>query len=252
MIDFTYRKFLRLPVERQHRNCAKLLREMYERLLQGDRETELREIYYKLLSWMKLEEMRTGTLEEISLAYHNHLTQANERLKEDNLLPEVRCGDRSSGEEVWDIAIYLDNLRSAHNVGSILRTVEAFGLGSVYFGGQTPFIDNKQVQSTSKSCYDWVLCRRFLDWQNMPKPVIVLETAANAVPLDEFLFPETFTLVLGNEEFGCSSEAMKQGDLFIEIPLRGRKNSLNVANAFAITAAEIARQKARKQKNESF
>ena len=51
--------------------------------------------------------------------------------------------------------------------------------------------------------------------------------------------------VLGNEERGCSTESIKSSDAYINIPLFGKKNSLNVACAFAIIASEISRQKRR-------
>ncbi|MGA8165369.1 MAG: TrmH family RNA methyltransferase [Waddliaceae bacterium] len=54
--------------------------------------------------------------------------------------------------------------------------------------------------------------------------------------------------MVGNEEYGCSTEVKRCGQIFLEIPLRGRKNSLNVANAFAIAAAEMTRQKEQIQK----
>lgn len=73
-----------------------------------------------------------------------------------------------------------------------------------------------------------------------------METAAEAIPITDFEFPETFTLVIGNEEYGCSDAILAQADYVIKIPLRGRKNSLNVANAFAIAAAEISRQRGMK------
>ena len=51
------------------------------------------------------------------------------------------------------------------------------------------------------------------------------------------------TFPLGNEEYGCSKETLAMADYLLTIPLYGRKNSLNVSNAFAIAAQEICRQK---------
>ena len=94
-----------------------------------------------------------------------------------------------------------------------------------------------------------------------------------AISLSKFHFPKgCFTLVLGNEEFGCSKQLVEAADTIVllrlcrascahrpscvprrtvtrgcaqvEIPLYGRKNSLNVANAFAVVAAEIRKQQA--------
>jgi tRNA G18 (ribose-2'-O)-methylase SpoU len=163
------------------------------------------------------------------------------------LLPHIKKKDRpSAGEEPWPLAVYLDHIRSAHNVGSILRTVEAFSLGKVYFSSDTPYIDHSQVQKASMGTFDQVPCFRDSSVADLPKPVIALETSEDAISLYEFLFPGKFSLVIGNEEYGCSDEVLRKADYLVEIPLRGRKNSLNVANAFAIAAAEIAKQNRKK------
>jgi tRNA G18 (ribose-2'-O)-methylase SpoU len=62
------------------------------------------------------------------------------------------------------------------------------------------------------------------------------------MPLSDFIFPASFTLILGNEEYGISNESLKLADYIVEIPLFGAKNSLNVACAFAIAASQIRRQ----------
>jgi tRNA G18 (ribose-2'-O)-methylase SpoU len=77
----------------------------------------------------------------------------------------------------------------------------------------------------------------------LPRPLIVLDTSDEAIPLGEFLFPSEFTLILGNEEYGVSDEALQIADYLVEIPLVGVKNSLNVACAFAIAADKIRSMK---------
>ena len=80
------------------------------------------------------------------------------------------------------------------------------------------------------------------DLNTLKRPIIALETCDKALSLYDFLFPTSFTLVVGNEEYGCSDESLILADFIVEIPLRGHKNSLNVANALAIAANEIVRQ----------
>ena len=98
--------------------------------------------------------------------------------------------------------------------------------------------------------YRYVKCTKVANISDLPKPLILLETCENAVPLKTFHFPKKFTLVVGNEEHGCSQELLKAADNIVKIPLRGRKNSLNVANAFAIAAAEIVEQIENKNKDQ--
>ena len=80
------------------------------------------------------------------------------------------------------------------------------------------------------------------DLSNLKKPLIALETVENAPSIYDFSFPETFSLLLGNEEYGLKEKTLRQADHIVQIPLLGSKNSLNVANAFAIVAGEISRK----------
>lgn len=241
---FTKGKFLQFPTAKQHKKCAEMLRSLYalpdQRLLSH---------YNEIQHWMQGEALRDPDAESIGDRYHAHLKEASISLREYDFLPKIRQGDKKTpAKEPWPIAIYLDNIRSAHNVGSILRTVEAFALGSVYFSPATPFISHRQVQKTSMGTFSSLHCSRLPSLDPLPKPLVVMETAVHATSLYDFLFPERFTLVVGNEEYGCSKEVQRRGEIFLEIPLRGRKNSLNVANAFAIAAAEMMRQKEHPQK----
>lgn len=248
---FTKRKFQSLTNERQHKKCSELLKSLYEDLLNQKPIENLFQHYLELRSWMVPEEIEVASklepkelnLKQLADHYHYHLRLANKQNREHNLLSSIRKCDREDGEPIGTFDVYLDQLRSAHNVGSIIRTVEAFAFGSIYFSQQTPFTDNKQVQDASMGTAQWVNCSRDKSLHELRKPVIALETSNHAISLYDFIFPEAFTLVVGNEEYGCSDETLKIADFILEIPLRGRKNSLNVANAFAITVSEIQRQK---------
>ncbi|WP_068466881.1 TrmH family RNA methyltransferase [Candidatus Protochlamydia phocaeensis] len=241
MYDFTKRKFLALSSESQHKKCAELLRRLYEKGCGADLEEWA--VYKELLHWTGQPALPSFSPQAIADRYHWHNKCAGISKKEHHLLPSIRTGDRSHSPEPWPIAVYLDRLRSAHNVGSILRTVEALGLGTVYFSPDTPFVDHKQVQDASMGAYQWVSCQRDADLSMPQRPLIALETSEEAIALYDFIFPSSFTLIVGNEEYGCSEESLRQADYLVEIPLRGRKNSLNVANAFAMAGGEIQRQR---------
>ena len=243
MIDFTLRKFQGLPIERRHKKCAELIRDIYDRLWQQQNYEKELQTYLELTAWMKGPGLDLVTSKTLSDRYHFHRRLTRVQHKEHHLLPHVRLGDKNEAEKPYPIAIYLDRLRSAHNVGSIVRTTEAFSLGTLYFSEDTPSIDHKQVEDAAMGAQKWVSCYQGIPLADLPHPIIILETSDEAVSLYDYIFPETFTLVVGNEEYGCSDEILKMADDLVEIPLRGHKNSLNVANAFAIAASEIARQK---------
>jgi len=163
-------------------------------------------------------------------------------LKEHHLLPTLRTGEHQAKLDFPNVAIYLDHVRSPYNVGSILRTVEALRIGKVYFSEKTPFIDNEKVNRTALGSAELVPCFQNVDLSDLPRPLIALDTGNAAIPVAEFEFPASFTLVLGNEEYGISNEVLKEVDFIVEIPLFGAKNSINIACAFAIAAAKIRNQ----------
>ncbi len=233
---FTKKKFTQLKLSQQHRQCSILLRQLYET------KTVDLSVYNVFLSWMQLNSWEMPDLKSLSDRYHYHLKEAGLNLKEHNLLPVIRTGDRNAKCEFAPIAIFLDHVRSAYNVGSILRTTEALRIGGVHFGGNTPFIDNEKVHRTAMGAAEIVPCFANATLDSLPKPIILLDTSETAIPVSDFIFPESFTLVLGNEEYGVSDKSIAQATYVIEVPMLGSKNSLNIACAFAIAAAEIRKQ----------
>jgi tRNA G18 (ribose-2'-O)-methylase SpoU len=232
-MPFTKKKFLQLDAKQRHKKCAELLRRYYE-----FKEEDFAE-YNTLLTWLKLNPYIHSDLKTLADRYHWHLQLAGQSLKEHNLLPTLRTGDQKAKLDFPNIAIYLDHVRSAYNVGSILRTVEALRIGKVYFSEKTPFIDNEKVKRTAMGAAEIVPSFQNVPLSTLPRPLIALDTGNAALPVAEFEFPETFTLILGNEEYGISNESLKEVDSIIEVPLFGIKNSLNIACAFAIAAAKI-------------
>jgi len=230
---FTKKKFLQLDLKQRHKKCAELLRKNYE-----EKSPDL-SIYNTLLSWIKFQPYIHTDFKALADRYHWHLQQAGLSLKEHNLLPSLRSGDHTPKLDFPNIAIYLDNVRSAYNVGSILRTVEALRIGKVYFAKNTPFIDNEKVQRTAMGGAELVPCFQNVPLSALPRPIIALDTSDAAIDVAEFSFPDSFTLILGNEEYGISNESLKEADFILEVPLFGAKNSINIACAFAIAAAKI-------------
>ncbi len=229
---FTESKFKGLKRALQEKKCSEAIRLYLEGALSLG-------VYLQFLDWMG--EKKPGQLSENELSdrYHLHLTAAGLSHKEHNLLqPKVRKLDRKEAASPLPVTIYLDRIRSAHNVGSIIRTMEAFSLGKLAISNAMADPTHKQVKDAAMGAEQWVEWER-MNLSEISGPLIAIETSPEATPLQEFQFPESFTLALGNEEFGLSDEILQRADHLVEIPLYGRKNSLNVANCFAIIAAHI-------------
>lgn len=197
--------------------------------------------FNEVAQWMGLPSLSTPNQETLSNRYHFHIRAAQLSLKEHRLLPKVVTGDGSSPQAPpLPLTIYLDEIRSAHNVGSIFRTTEALQLGSICCSPNTPSPRQKQVQDTAMGAEKWVEWSKSSLTDPLPRPWIALETVEGATSLYQWHPPTSpFTLILGNEEYGCSQYSLQEADLCLQIPLLGRKNSLNVANAFAMAASHI-------------
>jgi tRNA G18 (ribose-2'-O)-methylase SpoU len=252
---FEQKKFEALVPKQQHKKCAELLRHVYSTFTPSTFQRVELEEYKKMTQWMHLNLPTLTTQEELASRFHFHRTHADISVKEHNLLqkPEplqVTTTDKDTGLEFLSIDIYLDHLRSTHNIGSIIRTTEALRLGSLFFSNEMAAPSHIQVQNTSMGASRWVTCAQDRSLDSLKRPIIALETIPDATPYYEFTFPDAFTLVVGNEELGCSKASLAIADYYIQIPLYGRKNSLNVATAFAIVAAEIVKQKQQRLRND--
>lgn len=150
-------------------------------------------------------------------------------------------------------AVFLHNVRSAHNVGSIFRTADAAGASRIYLTGYTPRpVDgfgriNKDIAKTAlgaESMVPW-------EYTKHPAPllarlkaegwtVVGVEQDERAVPYRTFIQPGPCVFVLGNEVRGLSSQMRALCDLLLEIPMHGSKESLNVSVAAGIVLFHTA------------
>jgi tRNA G18 (ribose-2'-O)-methylase SpoU len=247
---YTKRKFLGFEKKKQHKKCFELLRLAYHEFINNnDVYKDIVSHYNEIAQMLSLSAIETISVKSISDRFHFHLTHSSCNIKEHDLLPNITNKDTPSNAPFGDVAIYLDNLRSSSNIGSIIRTTEAMRIGEICFSPATPFIDNPKVIKTSMGTSDIVPCYHQKDLHNLPTPLIALETSTSAINIDDFIFPQTFTLVVGNEEYGVSPAILKEANYIINIPLIGRKNSINVACAYAIVANTIQAQKKYYERN---
>lgn len=228
------RKFDALTEKGKHKYAGEILRSAYLDEFHFPH-------YQEIEAWLNLPKL-PYTKEALSNRYHEHLRIATISLKEDSFLPQVSHLDSLSTESFLPIDIYLDNLRSAHNVGSIIRTTEAFRLGAIHFSEKTPYTNHPKIAKSAMGTETLVQTYHNTPLTSLKKPLIAIETHQKATSLYDFTFPSTFSLLLGNEEYGLSSASITSADIIVKIPLLGSKNSLNVASAFAILASEIRHQ----------
>jgi 23S rRNA (guanosine2251-2'-O)-methyltransferase len=147
-------------------------------------------------------------------------------------------------------AVLLDNIRSAWNVGSILRSADGFGFTHAYLCGITPTADNEAVTKTSLGAEDSVPWSYHKNAVKLVKglkkegwKVCALEEDERAIPLEYHGDSPTHQiLIVGNEVTGVDSELLDLCDKIFYIPMRGEKKSFNVAIAFGIAAYALSAQ----------
>ena len=167
---FHEKKFRTLSQKQQHKKCAEFLREMY---VSGTASAYFHD-YAKIVAWMGLSLKPIETKEELADRFHYHRQLAAISLKEHHLLPYVTHYDKETSCNFLPIDIYLDRLRSAHNIGSIIRTCEALRIGSLFFSANMATPDQFQVQKTAMGAAAHVTCQQTMDLQSLKKPIIAL------------------------------------------------------------------------------
>ncbi len=165
----------------------------------------------------------------------------------DLLVPETGRLDRSASR-VFPIAVYLEDIRSPFNVGSIFRTAEAFGVQRVLLSPRTPLPTHPRAERTARgaqAALAWEVAE-LSDLETRSEVAAPQEPSASRAifalelggsPIDEFTFPTRGIVLVGSEELGLSPEALRLADRSlgrVSIPQAGAKRSLNVAVAFGI------------------
>lgn len=132
------------------------------------------------------------------------------------------------------VSVYVEDIRSPFNIGSIFRTAEAMGCESVYISPNCTDPGQSKAIRSGMGCIETLGYKRCaLDELPEDKPVFVLETGG--IPINEFKFPKEGIVIIGSEELGVSPEALKRAEYGrVTIPMTGLKASLNVGVAFGI------------------
>lgn len=140
----------------------------------------------------------------------------------------------------------LDNIRSAYNVGSILRSANGFGIDTVHLCGVSPSPFAEKVKKTSLGAeysISWCYHPNALDLVTQKKRdgfhIFSIETSPSATSILDIHLEspaQKVLFILGNEIFGIDPEIQRCSDAILQIPVTGQKKSLNVATSFAIAS----------------
>lgn len=142
------------------------------------------------------------------------------------------------------VTIVVHNVRSAHNVGSILRTADGLGINYVYLTGYTPYpkqrIDRRLphiqeklearidktalgAQNSTNWHYQKDIIKLLTNLRATGSLVTALEQTADSEPLDEFRSTKAIVIVVGNELVGLEQQVLSLVDTKLHIPMVGKK-----------------------------
>ncbi|MET1032924.1 MAG: TrmH family RNA methyltransferase [Candidatus Saccharimonadales bacterium] len=163
-----------------------------------------------------------------------------------------------------EVILIAHNLRSCHNVGSLLRTAEGLGVKRVFLTGYTPYpiastrqdatdtaLDDrlphiaaklhKQIQKTAlgaEATQDWQHIESvdavIADLKQQGFVIAAIEQSTTSIALPSFAVPTKIVLLVGREVEGVELEVLAKCDHILEIPMFGKKESFNVVQVAAM------------------
>ncbi len=152
----------------------------------------------------------------------------------------------------FPVAVILNDIRSSHNVGSIFRTSDALGIDKVYLVGYTPAPKDKFNRENKEIAKVALGGEQTIAWESVKEieplikklrkegnTIVAIEQSEKATDYKEFKVTAPTVFIVGNEVDGVSENILKLCDDTVEIPMKGKKESLNVSVAFGVALARI-------------
>lgn len=158
------------------------------------------------------------------------------------------------------VVVIAHNIRSTHNIGSVFRTCDGFGVDKLYLTGYSPHPAyagdprlphlsakiNGQIHKTALGAeqtmpfaYNEDVCQVLNDLKKNDFSIVALEQHQNSILLPDFKSPQHTALLLGEEVRGIEPEIIALADNIVEIPMKGKKESFNVSVAAGIALYAI-------------
>ena len=152
-------------------------------------------------------------------------------------LNRITCEEFKKADKI-PLVVILDDVRSLNNVGSVLRTADAFVVERIMLCGITAVPPHPDIHKTAlgaEDSVDWIYFKDVKDAIETVREqgfvVCAIEQVNGSVMLNEFVVEKSkkYAVILGNEVKGVNQQAVDLSDYCIEIPQFGTKHSLNVS-----------------------
>lgn len=151
-----------------------------------------------------------------------------------------------------EVFVLLHNIRSTHNVGSIFRTSDSLGVTKIYLSGYTPTPVDKFGRLRKDIAKVALGAEKDIEWEyvkdsekiikklkKLKYQIIGLEQARNSIDYKKVKVKYPILFIVGNEVGGIENRVLSLCNVVAEIPMRGKKESLNVSVAFGVALFRI-------------
>lgn len=143
--------------------------------------------------------------------------------------------------------LILHNIRSTHNVGAIFRTADAAGISKIYLTGYTPAPVDRFGRARKDIVKAALGAEKNVDWEQVTRInslfgrlkkeevfLVAVEQNKRAIDYIKVKSQAKTAFIFGNEVTGLSPAILKEVDVIAEIPMKGKKESLNVSVAVGV------------------
>ena len=141
----------------------------------------------------------------------------------------------------FPLRVLAHNIRSLWNVGAFFRTADAFGVEHIYLTGYTPVPPRREISTTALGAETWIPWSQEVDplkiIENCKKEgfcIAALEKTNGSTLITKFVQTKPLLLIVGHEVTGVPKEILESSDVILEIPMQGKKESLNVSVALGV------------------
>lgn len=149
-----------------------------------------------------------------------------------------------TASRIW---VLLHNIRSTHNVGSIFRTSDAIGVSKIILSGYTAAPLDRFKRPVKEIAKTALGAEKTIPWEQYDNPLAIIEQTkqlgfsivgveqdARSVDYKTYHSKGDTLIVVGEEVDGMAPEIRDTCDALLEIPMKGKKESLNVSVAFGV------------------
>lgn len=143
--------------------------------------------------------------------------------------------------------LIIHNVRSVQNVGAMFRTADAAGINKIYLTGYTPTPLDRFGRKRRDLAKSALGAEEFVSWEQKKNifplltklkdekySIIAIEQAKNSVDYKKVKPKSKNVFIVGAEVTGIPKNVLEKCDIIAEIPMRGKKESLNVSVACGI------------------